>query len=133
VLGQPIEWNQVIKMKTHAHSSKAENAGVRVGRAWRGLLRRENKFVAWLSEQGLPVYVASGLIWIIKLSLLVAVLCFSLTVGALVTALLIIAHILSHADLSDSDDRPRWRNGLMGFGLYRNGIRIDPHDLHDGH
>ena len=75
----------------------------------------------------MPFSVAS--IWIVRIAFLAVILYFSLIVGLLVAALLIVARIFSRAYLSVDEEPAQWRNGMLGFGMYtQEGSRIDPHE-----
>ena len=111
-------------------SSSAERAGRTVGWVWRWLAARERMLQHWFARLGLPAPAAHGLVWVCRLLVIAVVLWFSM-IFALVLAALALLVLLPKLSPAD-EDRPRWRYGNLGFGLYsRNGFRIDPHESSD--
>ena len=112
-------------------SSSAERAGRMVGGVWRRLAAGERMLQHWFARMGWPAPAAHGLVWICRLLVIAVVLWFS-TIFALVLAALALLVLLPKLSPSADEDRPRWRYGNLGFGLYsRNGFRIDPHESSD--
>jgi hypothetical protein len=114
---------------TSQSHSRSERLGRTLARAWKALLRQEVRFTRWLVAQGMPAWLASGLLWLLKIALVVAV-GFALFWLAVVLAIAFVAvRILAHADLDPEPSADEWRHGVQGFGLYnRNGDRIIPYD-----
>jgi hypothetical protein len=114
---------------TSQSDSRSERSERRLARAWKALLRQEVHFTRWLVAQGMPAWLASGLLWLLKIALIVAV-GFALFWLAVVLAIAFVAvRILGHADLDSEPSADEWRHGVQGFGLYnRNGDRIIPYD-----
>jgi len=61
-------------MSTTARISTAERLGRAFGRGWRGYVRGERRVLAWLVDKGAPVVVAATLVWVVKLSVLAALI-----------------------------------------------------------
>ena len=114
---------------TPQSASRAERLGRWLARAWKSLLRQEVRFTRWLVAQGLPAFLATGLLWLLKIALVVVV-GYVLFWPAVVLAIAFVAvRILAHANLDAESHSDEWRHGVQGFGLYnRNGDRIIPYD-----
>jgi hypothetical protein len=117
---------------TSKPESLSERLGRRLARMLKPLLRQERRFIRWLVVQGMPTWLATGLLWLLKIALVV-VLGFLLFWPALILAIAFVAfRILGHADLDGEPYALEWRQGLHGFGLYdRVGHRVDPYDPND--
>lgn len=113
-------------------ASRAERLGRRLARMLKSLLRQEVRFTRWLEAQGMPRWLAMGLLWLLKIALVVVV-GFALFWLALILAIAFVAvRILGKADLDPDPYALGWRQGLHGFGLYdRVGHRVDPYDPND--
>jgi hypothetical protein len=59
--------------KSAASPAFAERIGRALGRAWRGVLRRERNACEWLMAQGLPAGIAKALPFFLKLAVLALV------------------------------------------------------------
>lgn len=114
---------------TPQSAGQSERLGRRFARAWKALLRQEIRFTRWLIGHGLPAFLAAGLLWLLKIALILIV-GYALLWPAIVLAVAFVAvKILGKADLDAEPDAHEWRHGLQGFGLYnRNGDRIIPYD-----
>lgn len=114
---------------TPQSDSRSERLGRRLARAWKVLLRQEVRFTQWLVARGMPAWLATGLLCLLKIALVVAV-GFALFWLAVILAIAFVAvRILAHADLDPESSADEWRHGVQGFGLYnRNGDRIIPYD-----
>ncbi len=81
----------------------------------------------------MPSRAVGILSWTIRLLILILAAQFSVMLAAILGALLAVAFIASRADFAESDEQPKLRDGLLGFGLYdRHDMRVDPHDTEDG-
>ena len=112
-------------MKATARTSIAERIGRGLGRAWLAVRRQEMCVVRYLVRQGLSRGVARFILWAVKLFVLGVLLyvAFWLTLVAIVV--MAAAWLAGNAD-GAADDKPQWRNGLSGYGLYRGDVRVDP-------
>jgi hypothetical protein len=117
---------------TSQSHTRSEHLGHRLVRALKPLLRQEVRFTRWLVAQGMPPWLATGLLWLLKIALVVVV-GFALFWLALILAIAFVAvRILSKADVDPDPYALEWRRGLHGFGLYdRTGHRVDPYDPND--
>lgn len=69
------------------------------------------------------------MLWAAKLIVLAALFYFFFWVALIIAIALAVAGLAQRADFSEDEDKPEWRDGVFGFGLYhRDGTRIDPHD-----
>jgi hypothetical protein len=114
---------------TSQSDSRSERLGRWLARTLKSLLRQEVRFTRWLVAQGMPPWLAAGLLWLLKIALVVVV-GFALFWLALILAVAFVAvRILAHADLDPEPSADEWRHGAQGYGLYnRNGDRIIPYD-----
>jgi hypothetical protein len=110
-------------LKPSTSPTFAERIGRMLGRAWRGVLRREQNAGAWLMAQGLPPGIAKALPLLLKL----AVLGVALYAAFWVVALLVFAIVAAEAARYNAwQKQPEWRDGHEGIGLYtHDGICID--------
>lgn len=112
-------------------TGNAERFGRRLGRMWRGYMRRERRVANWLIAKGSPVKGTVVLLWIVKLMVLVLVLYSSFWLFLLVMVAVVAAWLTQNADWENDHPEPEWRNGTAGYGLYTyDDHRIDPH-VHD--
>lgn len=123
---------EVNAMRGHPKNNKAERAGRWLGRAYRGLMRQEQRLRLWLVELGVPATGARVFAWCLRFSVIVLLLSFSIVLTAIFCGLWLIGRGVARSDLSWDKDHPTWRYGLSGFGLYdKYDTRIDPHDSGD--
>jgi hypothetical protein len=117
---------------TSQSHSRSERLGRGFARMLKPLLRQEVRFTRWLVAQGMPPWLATGLLWLLKIALVIVV-GFALFWLALILAIAFVAiRILGKADLDPDPYALEWRQGLHGFGLYdRVGHRVDPFDPND--
>lgn len=114
---------------TPESAGRSERLGRWLARAWKALLRQEIRFTRWLVGQGLPAFLATGLLWLLKLALVVVVGYAVFWLAVILAIAFVAVRILGHADLDAEPDSNEWRHGLQGFGLYNhNGDRIIPYD-----
>lgn len=128
--GLTITFKETLDMSATPHSaSRSERLGRRLARAWKALLRQEVRFTRWLIAQGMPAFFATGLLWVLKIALIVIVGSVLLWLAIALAVAFVAMKILGKADLDADPDSHEWRHGLQGFGLYnRNGDRIIPYD-----
>ncbi len=106
--------------------SKAKRLGYWLGRGWRGYVRGERRISDWLVAQGLPVPVASVLLWIVKLAVLAGLLYTAFWLTLLSSFAIVAAWAARNASWDDDEKQPEWREGYDGYGLYNNsGWRVD--------
>ena len=118
-------------MKTSQSTRNAERAGRRLGRAWRGVARRETRTIQRLASKGLPAGLGRALFWIAKLSVFVVLLYTAFWLALLLAFALIAAWLVRNAD-PDEEKRPELRDGHSGVGLYdKDDWRIDMGDPDD--
>ncbi len=117
---------------TSPSASRSERFGRRLARAWKVLLRQEVRVTRWLITQGMPAFLATGLLWLLKIALIVIV-GYALVWPAIVLAVAFVAlKILGHADLDADPYAWEWKHGSLGAGLYdKSGQRLDSHDPND--
>lgn len=111
-------------MNTKARISNAERFGRRIGRMWRGFVRREHQVAGWLVAHGLSAGAAKALLWVVKLVVLGVLLYVAFWLALLLVFALVAASIAGRKP-SDEEEL-EWRMGLSGYGLYRGDTRIDP-------
>lgn len=116
-------------MNTTTRSS-AERFGRRLGRGWRGYVRRERSLAGWLVSKNVPASLVTVLLWIAKLAVLAVLFYVAFWLVLLLVFLVLVAHGYDTGDLEEPE--PEWRHGQAGYGLYTSdGHRIDPHDPDD--
>lgn len=111
-------------MPTQAHPSLAERFGRRLGLGWRAYLRLERQTVAQSLERGVPQVIAIGGLWLVRLLIMGGLLYVASWVGLLLAVLVLVAC----RPLRSEDEKPEWRMGWSGFGLYSGETRIDNDD-----
>lgn len=107
-------------MNPATQTTFAERAGRTLGRMWRGFMRLDRKASCWLVAQGWAPGVARATSLAIKLMAL-GFLSYAAFWLALVLALLIFAAWSlcdSAAQEAEEENKPEWREGHGGFGLY---------------
>ena len=115
-------------MSGYAKNSKAERAGRWLGRAYRGLMRQEQRLRLWLVGLGVPAKGAKVFAWCLRLSVIVLLLSFSVVLAMIALGLWLIGRGVARSDLSYRAPDVEWRNGPSGYGMYTDdGYRIDPH------
>lgn len=112
-------------MKTTARTTVAERTGRGFGRAWLAIRRQEARVVQHLMRQGLSRGIATLSLWAVKLLVLGVLLYVAFWLTLVVIFVLVAAWLAGNAD-DTAEDKPRWRNGLSGYGLYRGDVRVDP-------
>jgi hypothetical protein len=116
-------------MKTQFHSGYAERAGILLGRAWGRILHAEHCIVGWLRRRGLSAATATTVLWILNVAFLAATFYFWATLVFLIIGALLVVVVAPHVDLSEKEEKPRWRHGAAGYGLYRGERRLDGWDM----
>ncbi len=112
-------------MSTNKHINNAERLGHWLGGLWHGYVRRERQAVIWMVAEGVPAGVAAAVLWVAKIAVLGALLYVAFWIALLIVFVTMVAWAARNADVCNNDDKPQWRNGLDGYGLYRGGMRID--------
>ncbi|WP_175927473.1 DUF3742 family protein [Burkholderia cepacia] len=116
---------------TH-HHPWAQRAGQIAGRAWRGYARREQQLIGALTAQGMPARLASTALWVVKLAVLGLLLYLAFWLTLLFAFAVVAAWVARNTDWDYyDDDKPEWRTGAAGFGLYRGEVRIDGGSVDD--
>lgn len=88
-----------------ATDSKARYVGQRLGRAWRGLVRQETRVTHWIVGHGMPWYIATSIVWIVKLAVLAILLYAAVWIAVVLAMVLIAAAGVRHAD---EEEQPKW-------------------------
>lgn len=118
--------------ETPQSPSRSERFGRWLARAWKVLLRQEARFTRWLVTQGMPAFFATGLLWLIKIALIVVVGYALLWLAIVLAVAFVAVKILGKADLDADPYAWEWKHGSLGAGLYdKSGQRLDPHDPND--
>ncbi|CAJ5352523.1 Protein of uncharacterised function (DUF3742) [Burkholderia pseudomallei] len=112
-------------MKTTARTTVAERIGRGLGRAWLVIRRRDARVVQHLMHQGLSRGIATLILWAVKLLVLGVLLYVAFWLTLVAIFVLAAAWLVGNAD-DTAEDKPQWRNGLSGYGLYRGDVRVDP-------
>ncbi|MCF5656241.1 DUF3742 family protein [Pseudomonas poae] len=119
---------EVNAMSGPLRKSKAERVGRWLARAYRGLLRQEQRLRLWLVEFGVPATGARVFAWCLRFSVIVLLLSFSIVLAMIVLGLWLIGRGVARSDLSYRTPDVEWRDGPSGYGMYTDdGYRIDPH------
>lgn len=100
--------------------------GAWLGRLCRGYQLFEYRILQCLSEKGLPRWLIKTCGWMIRLSALGIFLYMAFWLAVICCAIILAVRWVQKADFDPYEDRPEWKNGLSGYGLYRGGIRVDP-------
>lgn len=116
-------------MGTTAHRTFAERAGRSLGRAARTFVRIDRRAQIWLAAWGLKPSAARTLSFAVKLVVIGSSLYIAFWLAVLIALVLMATHT---AQLTGDDiDKAEWRNGWDGYGLYREGVRIDCGSIDD--
>lgn len=109
--------------------TRATRFGLWLGRRWCGYLRCEEKAFSYLQRKGLSLKISKILGWIVKASVLIALLYVAFWITLIVLAIAVAGYRGFISDTTMDIQSPELRDGLSGFGLYdQGGARIDPHD-----
>jgi fatty acid desaturase len=104
-------------MKNTAHLTTAERVGRWLGRAWRGCVQQEAHVIQWLVKKGIPAGVGRLLLWLAKLTVVVALLYVAFWFAVLLLIGVVAAWIAQNSGKNE-ENKPEWREGHSGFGLY---------------
>jgi hypothetical protein len=107
-------------MKTTAQTTFTERLGRMLGRAWRGCAHLDRRAQGWLHARGWAPGFAKTMMLLIKLAAS-GVLLYAAFWFAVPLALLLLAawHFRGAAAWQvDEENKPEWREGHTGFGLY---------------
>ncbi|KVW44757.1 DUF3742 family protein [Burkholderia ubonensis] len=113
-------------MNTSTHITVAERLGRALGCVWRAYKRWEARAVQWMVGKGMSGGNAIAVLWAVKLLVLGVLLYVAFWLALLVVFAIVAAWLAQYADDTPDEERPQWRNGLSGYGLYRGDTRIDP-------
>lgn len=103
--------------------------GERLGRVCRGYLSLERRMLNRSNEMGVPSWLAQPLCWIFKLCLIGIFLYLTFWIAVIVILVALITWRLLRGGYGQLENRPEWRDGLLGYGLYdETGARVDPYD-----
>ena len=104
-------------MKPSAKTNFGERIGRTLGRMGQGCARLDRNAGAWLVTRGLPVAVATALLWIVKLAIFAVLLFVAFWFALLLLFGIVAAWVVRNSGWED-EDKPKWREGHSGFGLY---------------
>lgn len=110
---------------------KAERFGSWLGRAWRAYADCVRRVASWFVARGVPTGVAIALLWIVKLVVLAILFYVVFWLALLLLFVAAVALGIQHADGQSPQPESKWTDGPAGFGLYKDGYRIDPHVYDD--
>jgi len=91
-------------MNTTTRIRTAERFGRWLGRGWRGYMRGERRVSAWLVAQGMPVSVATALVWVVKLAVLAALIYVAFWLALLLFFVMATAMVAEHSGAQEEDD-----------------------------
>lgn len=114
-------------MNVHHRNSKAEQAGRWIGRVWRHLGRQEARLNCWMVDNGVPLHVARGLLCVVKPALVGVMLYAAFWIVLLMVA--VVALLAASQGRFWNDGKGQWRDGLDGYGRYKDGVRTDSNRL----
>lgn len=117
-------------MKTTAGTTVAERIGRGLGRTWLVIRRQDARVVQHLMHQGLSRGIATLILRAVKLLVLGVLLYVAFWLTLVAIFVLAAAWLAGNAD-DTAEDKPQWRNGLSGYGLYRGDVRVDPETTDD--
>lgn len=103
-------------MKTTAQTTFAELAGRTLGRLWRGCVRLDRRAMQALVAKGWKPGVAKGVMLLVKIAAFGVLLYAAFWMALLLLCIVVVARMAWQHD--SDDDKPEWREGHSGFGLY---------------
>ncbi len=109
-------------MKQRRRMSIPERLGRSAGRAWRGYVRRETSVLQWLQSKGVPALLAKAVLWVVKLTVLSALLYVAFWLALIILFAIAGAWTLRNAPPPEAGE---WRRGDEGYGFYEDGVRTD--------
>jgi len=122
-------------MIANGSRNNAERTGRFLGRVWLRFLQLEIALARSLAKMGVPTLAADASAWIVMLLALGLAIHFAFAFAVVVIALWILSGVRftpSGNGAAFTDEEPKLRQGLLGFGLYdRHDIRVDPYDPND--
>lgn len=113
--------------------SRAERFGQGLSRLWRWLVRVDGGMTTWLVRQRFPQGAATATLWLARLAVLGVLMYAALWLALLVVFAVAAAWLGSQTPAARNDDTDEWRNGLQGYGLYRDGVRVDSAMMFENH
>lgn len=99
-----LQQTTVAAMNTTTRISKAERFGHWLGRKWRGYMRGERRVSGWLVTQGLPAFVSTALVWVVKLAVLAGLFYFAFWLALLLVFAIAAARMGGKAHLHQEED-----------------------------
>lgn len=98
---------------------------------WHSYAEREVLAAKWLRARGMPQGAAKAALLVARLAIL-GVLVFTVSWAVLLLVAVAVSVWMIANDKGDVDDRPRFRDGHAGVGLYdKNNRRIDMGDPYE--
>ena len=107
-------------MKTAAQTTFPARVGRTLGRLWRACVRLDRCAMQGLGAKGCAPGMAKGLVRIVELVFLVGLLYATFWFAAILVIAALVAWCFRHDVIWEEDDsnKPEWREGHGGFGLY---------------
>lgn len=122
-------------MTANGSLNNAERTGRFLGRLWLRFVQHEIVLARSLAKMGVPTPAAHASAWIVTLLGLALAIHFAFAFAVVVIALWILSGVRFTSNgngATFTDEEPKLRQGLLGFGLYdRHDIRVDPYDPND--
>ena len=122
-------------MTANGNRNNAERTGRFLGRLWMRFVQHETVLARSLAKMGVPTPAAHTSAWIVMLLALALLIHFAFALAVVVIALWILSGVRFTSNgngATFTDEEPKLRQGLLGFGLYdRHDIRVDPYDPND--
>jgi len=91
-------------MNTTTRITTAERFGRWLGRGWRSYVRGGQRVSAWLVAKGVPVSVATALVWVAKLAVLGVLLYVAFWVALLIIFMMAAGWAAEHSESQEEDD-----------------------------
>ena len=98
--------------------SRAERTGGALGRLWKKYVRLDRKWCDWLIARRLSAGWAKPVLWIVKLVVLGVLFYAVFWVALVIVIAMAVAWLAQNVDTGHEIDKPEWREGHSGFGLY---------------
>lgn len=105
----------------------AARIGYGFGRVLRAYRQKEASAADWLVERGAPRSLTKLMLWVIKLGLLGAFLCFALCIALPYLVLVVASALQSRGVIAPerTNGGDGWRHGASGYGDYSGEHRVD--------
>ncbi|WP_022964719.1 DUF3742 family protein [Halopseudomonas pelagia] len=115
-------------MNTITRISKAERFGHWLGRGWRGYMRGERRVSGWLVTQGLPTFISTALVWVVKLAVLAGLFYFAFWLALMLVLAVATAWV---AGGSSEQDEPDFLGSEAEERDHRESLFYDPINYND--